>query len=89
MEPDVVLNIIQDALLLTLLLSGPPVLAALVVGLIVSLFQAATQIQEQTLTFVPKLLAVFGVLAIMGLWLIQEITQFATTLYDSIPELIY
>ncbi|HUQ72738.1 MAG TPA: flagellar biosynthetic protein FliQ, partial [Planctomycetaceae bacterium] len=66
MDSDAVLHIGREALLLTLILSALPVLAAMLVGLLVSLFQAATQIQEQTLTFVPKIIATFAVLAIGG-----------------------
>ena len=79
-----VLRIIREALLRTLVLSALPVLAAMIVGLIVSLFQAATQIQEQTLTVVPKIIAVFLVLGIGGFWMLRQLIQFATTLFDNI-----
>jgi flagellar biosynthetic protein FliQ len=59
-------SIIQQALFLVLVVSAPPVLMSLLVGFIIALFQATTQIQEQTLTFAPKMVAVFGILAIMG-----------------------
>ena len=84
MDTDTVLRIIREALLLTLVLSALPVLAAMIVGLIVSLFQAATQIQEQTLTVVPKIIAVFLVLGIGGFWMLRQLIQFATTLFDNI-----
>ena len=89
MEPDVVLRVGREALLLTLVLSGPPVLAALVLGLAVSLLQAATQIQEQTLTFVPKLVGIFAVLAILGAWMIRVLVQFSTALLDNLPRLVH
>lgn len=89
MEPDVVLRIGREALLLALLVCLPPVLAAMAVGLLVSLLQAATQIQEQTLTFVPKLVVVCVVLAVLGLWMLGQITQFTTSLMNGIPELIH
>ncbi|MEX2215509.1 MAG: flagellar biosynthesis protein FliQ [Phycisphaeraceae bacterium] len=84
MDTDTVLRIIREALLLTLVLSALPVLAAMIVGLIVSLFQAATQIQEQTLTVVPKIIAVFAVLGIGGFWMLRQLIQFASTLFESI-----
>jgi flagellar biosynthesis protein FliQ len=86
MDSDAVLHIGREALLLTLVLSAFPVLAAMLVGLLVSLFQAATQIQEQTLTFVPKIIATFLVLAIAGAWMLQQLTQFAILLIESISE---
>ena len=89
MEPDVVLRIGREALLLTLVLSMPPVGAALVVGLMVSLFQAATQLQEQTLTFVPKLVAIFAVLAVLGLWMVAQLMLFTQSLFENIPRLVH
>lgn len=88
MEADTALRIGREALLLTLVLSGPAVLAAMVVGLMVSLFQAATQLQEQTLTFVPKLMAVFAVLAALGLWMIAQLMRFTQSLFENIPRLV-
>jgi flagellar biosynthetic protein FliQ len=84
MDADAVLHIGREALLLVLILSAAPVLSAMVVGLVISLFQASTQIQEQTLTFVPKIVAAFLALAVAGLWMLQQLTQFATALFDSI-----
>lgn len=85
MDADTVLRIGREALLLVLLLSAGPVLAAMVVGLIVSIFSAATQIQEQTLTFVPKIVAAYAVIAIAGFWILQQLTQFTVVLFESIP----
>jgi flagellar biosynthetic protein FliQ len=87
MTPDTVLRIGRETLLLTLLLSALPVLAAMLVGLIISLFQAATQIQEQTLTIVPKIIVVFVVLSISGLWMLQQLVQFSTVLLEGIAPL--
>lgn len=84
MTQDVVVRIMQQALVLVLLLSAPAVLAALVVGLIVSIVQAATQVQEQTLSVAPKLIAVTLALAAVGLWMVREIAVFATLLLDRI-----
>ncbi len=87
MDSDAVLRIGREALLLTLLLSAIPVLAAMAVGLIISVFQAATQIQEQSLTFVPKIIVTFGALAIAGTWMLQQLIQFATPLFEAISEI--
>ncbi len=87
MDPETVLRLIREALLLVLVLSAIPVLAAMVVGLLVSLFQAATQIQEQTLTVVPKIVAVFLALGIGGLWMLRQLIQFATVLYQNIARI--
>ena len=84
MDADTVLRIGREALLLVLILSAGPVLAAMAVGLIVSLIQASTQIQEQTLSFVPKIVATYAVIALAGLWILQQLIQFATVLFDSI-----
>ena len=69
------------ALLLILLLSGPPILISTVLGLVVAIFQAATQIQEQTLSFMVKLFAVIITLFIMGGWLSAQIMQFANNIF--------
>lgn len=72
-----------QALLLVLLLSGPPVIISMILGLIVAIFQAATQIQEQTLSFVVKLIAVVLTLIIMGSWLGELITQYAANIFNN------
>jgi len=87
MDADTVLRIGREALMLVLILSAGPVLAAMVVGLVVSIVQAATQIQEQTLSFVPKIIATYLVIALAGLWILQQLIQFSTTLFDSIGAL--
>jgi len=69
-------------------LSGPLLLAALVIGLIVSIFQAATQINEQTLSFVPKLVGMFIVLILAGPWMLQMMVDYIRRLFESIPQLI-
>jgi len=71
-----------------LFLAGPMLLAALLVGLLISLFQAATQINEMTLTFIPKILAVFTVLVVAGPWLIGLITDFTHRLFSNIPAMV-
>jgi len=88
MTPTTVVELGRQAVELTLLVSAPLFLAALVTGLLVSIFQAATQINEMTLTFVPKLVAIFFTLVVMGPWMITHITDFIQRLYSSIPGLI-
>ncbi|HYX91748.1 MAG TPA: flagellar biosynthesis protein FliQ [Myxococcaceae bacterium] len=80
--------ITQEALYLTLLVSGPPIALSLLVGLFISVFQATTQIQEQTLTFAPKLIAVFGVLALAGTWIGGQLLRFTLDLFDRFPEML-
>jgi type III secretion HrpO family protein len=75
-----------QALLLILILSGPPILISTVLGLLVAIFQAATQIQEQTLSFTIKLFAIMFTLLAMGSWLGAEILQFTTTIFQSFPK---
>lgn len=84
MDTDTILRIGREALFLALLISAPPVLAALVVGMIVAVFQAATQLQEQTLSFAPKLIAVAVTLAITGLWLLGQLSQYTANLFELI-----
>ena len=78
----------RESLFLVLILSAPPVLAALVVGLMVSLLQATTQIQEQTLTFVPKLVVVFIVLALFAPLGMARMISFMQTLLTTFPDFI-
>ena len=80
--------ITHEALYLTLLVSGPPVLLGLIVGLMIAVFQATTQIQEQTLTFAPKVIVIFGVLALLGPWIGSTLTRFAFRLFDRFPAMI-
>ncbi len=88
MTPDTVLDIGQRALQVTSLLAGAILMPALVVGLVVAMFQAATQINEMTLTFIPKLIIVVVVLMMAGPWMLQLITDFTIELFESVPELI-
>ncbi len=75
-----------QALLMILILSGPPVLISTLLGLFVAIFQAATQIQEQTLSFTVKLIAVILVLILMGGWLGAQILQFGKTIFETFPK---
>ncbi|MCK0510900.1 flagellar biosynthesis protein FliQ [Aromatoleum buckelii] len=88
MTPGIVVDIGRQAVEITLLMAAPLFLAALITGLIVSVFQAATQINEMTLTFVPKLVAVFATMVVAGHWMIALITDFTRRLFESIPTLI-
>lgn len=80
--------ITQEALYLVLICSGPPVMLSLIVGFVVAVFQATTQIQEQTLSFAPKVIAVFGFLAIGGAWVGASLLRFAFHVFDRFPSLI-
>ena len=88
MTPEMVLDIGRDALWVIALLSAPMLLSALAVGLFVGMIQAATQIQEMTLTFIPKLIVLALALLIAGPWMLAVLTDFTTNLFQSIPELI-
>lgn len=88
MDESVILDIGNDALYLIMYLSAPLLLSALVVGLIISVLQAATQIQEQTLSFIPKLIAMVAALVLMGPWMVQLWVSYTQNLFMSIPELI-
>jgi flagellar biosynthetic protein FliQ len=88
MNADLVVNLVQQALQTTILVSAPLLLAALVTGLIVSVFQAATQINEMTLSFIPKLLAIFAVTALAGPWMLGLLVDFTRRLYTAIPGMI-
>lgn len=88
MTPDTVMDIGQKALEVTVLLAAPPLLAALVVGLIISMFQAATQINEMTLAFVPKLVVLVAVMIFAGPWMLAVITDYTQQLFEAIPGLI-
>lgn len=88
MTPESVMTIGQQALELTIMVSAPPLLTALVIGLLVSIFQAATQINELTLSFIPKLLGAFVVLIISGPWMIGIMLDYITRLFNSIPYLV-
>jgi flagellar biosynthesis protein FliQ len=80
--------ITQEALFLVLIASGPPVIMSLVVGFGVSVFQATTQIQEQTLSFAPKVVIVFGVLGLSGAWIGSQLVRFTFHIFDRFPQLI-
>jgi flagellar biosynthetic protein FliQ len=84
MTSESIVRILREGLMLVLLLSAGPMLASLIVGLGVSIFQATTQIQEQTLTYVPKLVAVFISIAVLGPWMLHQVVSFTQVLLNSI-----
>jgi flagellar biosynthetic protein FliQ len=86
--PESVMTIGRHALELTLLVSAPLLLAALVVGLLVSVFQAATQINEMTLSFIPKLIAILGMLVVAGPWMIAMMVDYMRQLLENLPFMI-
>src|SRR5690606_7316696 len=79
----------QEALFLVLIASAPPILLSLLVGFLISVFQATTQIQAQTLTFAPKVVVVFGVLALTGSWIGAQLLRFTSRPFDPFPALIH
>ncbi len=88
MTPESVMNLAYQGMRITLFMAGPLLLTALLVGLLVSLFQAATQINEMTLSFIPKILAVFTVLVLAGPWMIKLIVDFTRELFSNLPRMI-
>ncbi len=88
MSPESVITIIQKAFEILLLLAAPLLLSGLIVGLVISVFQAATQINEATLSFIPKLLVTFIVAVVAGPWMLSIIMDYTTRLFQSIPSMI-
>ena len=84
MGQDIVINLGKDAIVMTLMMIGPLIGTALVVGLMVGIFQAATSIQEQTLTFLPKLFAVLGMFILAMPWLLQKLMAFTSMLLGNL-----
>ena len=87
MTRDTVVSLTVDAMELAMKIGLPLLLAGLAVGLIVSIFQAVTQIQEQTLTFIPKILATAAVIIVGGPWMLDQLILYAHDLYTAIPEM--
>jgi len=88
MGPDQVLELSTEALELALRVALPLLGVGLVVGLAVSIFQAVTQIQEQTLSFIPKILALAGVLIVGGPWMLNQLLSYTSDLWTSIPSMV-
>ena len=88
MNQDVVVSLTMDAITVAMKIAVPMLMAGLVVGLIVSVFQAVTQIQEQTLAFIPKVVALVAIIAIFGPWMLGQIETYTTALWASIPQMV-
>ena len=88
MSQDQVISLCVSAMELTLKIAMPMLLVGLIVGLVVSIFQAVTQIQEQTLSFIPKVLGLVVVIVVAGPWMLGQILAWTTELYGSIPSLV-
>lgn len=88
MTPETVMSMSHHAMMVALMLAAPMLLTALAIGLLVSLFQAATQINEMTLSFIPKILGVFTVLVVAGPWLLSVIIDYTRGLFQSLPMLV-
>lgn len=89
MTVDVVMDIAREALLLILQVSLPVLLVSMIIGLVVSIFQTVTSIQEQTLTFVPKVVGIFLTLMLLGDWMLNSMANFAVELWSSFNQYIH
>jgi len=88
LNQDTVISLATQAMTLAFEVAGPILLVGLVVGLLVSLFQAVTQIQEQSLSFIPKIVALAVLIVILGPWMLDRMVDYATNLYMSIPSIV-
>ena len=88
MTPDMVIKLAEQSIFTIILISAPMLLIALAVGLLVSVFQAMTQIQEQTLAFIPKILAVFISLVVFGPWMLTMLLDYTRNLFQQLPRII-
>lgn len=88
MDQDTVVNLTAQAMRLAFEVAGPMLLGAMVVGLVVSIFQAVTQVQEQSLTLIPKIAALAGIVVVLGPWMLNQLVAYTTNLYSAIPSLV-
>jgi len=88
MTTETVLFLVQQTLWVTMLIAAPMLLASLIMGLFVSIFQAATQINEMTLSFIPKLIAVFAVGVVAGPWMLRTFLEFTRRLFEDLPAIV-
>ena len=88
MNQDTVVSLATQAMTVAVEIAGPMMLLGLVVGLVVSIFQAVTSIQEQSLTFIPKIVGLAALIVILGPWMLDQLVTYAQNLYMSIPQLI-
>lgn len=89
MTPEMVMDLAYQGMRITVIMAAPLLLTALAIGLLVSLFQAATQINEMTLSFIPKILGVFGLLLLGGPFFLQQITEFTRELILNLPAMLH
>ena len=88
MNQDTVVNLATQAMSLALKIAGPLLLVALVIGLVISIFQAVTQIQEQSLSLIPKIAGVAVVIVLLGPWMLGQLVAYTTALYTAIPTMV-
>ena len=88
MNQDMVVNLANQAMTLALEVAGPILLLGLVVGLAVSLFQAVTSLQEQTLSFIPKIVALALLISLLGPWMLGQLVHYASDLWQQIPQMV-
>jgi flagellar biosynthetic protein FliQ len=88
MNQDTVINLATQAMMLGLKIAGPMLLMGLIIGLLVSIFQAVTSIQEQSLSFIPKIVGVAVLIVVLGPWMLNQLVSYAENLYLSIPSLV-
>ena len=88
MNQDTVVNLASQAMSLALKVAGPLLLVGLVIGIVVSIFQAVTQIQEQSLTLIPKIIGVAVLLVVLGPWMLHQLVSYTQNLFDSIPSVV-
>ena len=84
-----ILTLAQSAVIVTLQLVGPTLALSLIIGIVLSIVQSATQINEPTLTFVPKIIGVGAILLLLGPWMLQQIILFTTRLFESLPAYVH
>jgi flagellar biosynthesis protein FliQ len=88
MDQDTVVSLATQAMVLSLKIAGPILILGLIIGLLVSIFQAVTSIQEQSLSFIPKVVGVAVLIVVLGPWMLDQLVGYAQNLYMSIPSLI-
>jgi flagellar biosynthesis protein FliQ len=88
MSQDTVVSLVADMMAVALKIAMPLLLAALAIGLLVSIFQAVTQIQEQTLSFIPKVIGIVVVIVVAGPWMLDQVVTYTQRLYEQIPSLV-
>jgi flagellar biosynthetic protein FliQ len=87
-DQDTVINLATKAMTLAIEVAGPMLLVGLVIGLVVSIFQAVTSIQEQSMTFIPKIIGLGVIIVVLGPWMLDQLVNYAQNLYMSIPSLV-